>query len=333
MSDNTKIEWTDATWNPVTGCSVVSPGCKHCYAMKLAGTRMRHHVSRQGLTIASDAGPVWNGQVRFNDQWLDHPLRWKRPRRIFVCAHGDLFHEAVPDSWIDRVFDTMARAPWHSYQVLTKRAERMRRYIAGVDAFAFVDFWSEKTIYSKGVPGFPARAPQWPLSNVWLGVSVEDRARVGRIWDLIHTPAAKHFVSFEPLLEDITNLKDVWMPGDTIDGKQPCLDWVIVGGESGTAARPMHPDWPRRLRDIFVPAAVPFFFKQWGAFATTYDRDRDDPDWRFCDVIARQESPGRWLNLAGGHGFHGERVVRVEPVGKKSAGALLDGREWREMPA
>ena len=123
MSDGTKIEWTDATWNPITGCSVVSPGCTNCYAMKLAGTRLQHHPSRTGLTKDTKAGPVWTGEVRFNEQWLDEPLRWKRPRMIFVCAHGDLFAEGVPDEWIDKTFAVMALAPQHIFQVLTKRPE------------------------------------------------------------------------------------------------------------------------------------------------------------------------------------------------------------------
>lgn len=141
MADGTPIEWTDATWNPVTGCSVLSAGCTNCYAMRLAGTRLQHHPSRAGLTtpsrIKSGTGlgkPVWNGQVRFNEQWLTEPLRWKRPRRIFVVAHGDLFHDAVPDAWIDQVFAVMALAPQHQFQVLTKRAARMRAYFERYDA-------------------------------------------------------------------------------------------------------------------------------------------------------------------------------------------------------
>lgn len=129
MADGTKIEWTDATWNPITGCSVVSPGCTNCYAMKLAGTRLKHHPTREGLTTDSKAGPVWNGKVRFNESMLLDPLKWRRPRMIFVCAHGDLFAENVPDEWIDQVFAVMALAPHHTFQVLTKRPERMRAYL------------------------------------------------------------------------------------------------------------------------------------------------------------------------------------------------------------
>lgn len=129
MADGTHISWAEATWNIVTGCQVLSPGCKRCYAMKLAGTRLKHHPSRQGLTIETKSGAVWNGLVRFNEQWLDQPLRWAKPRMIFVCAHADLFYEAVPDQWIDRVFAVMALAPQHVFMVLTKRTARMRDYL------------------------------------------------------------------------------------------------------------------------------------------------------------------------------------------------------------
>jgi protein gp37 len=177
MSDGTTIEWTEATWNPITGCSVTSPGCTNCYAMKLAGTRLRNHESRAGLTVESKAGPVWTGEVRLNEQWLDQPLRWKRPRMIFVCAHGDLFHESVPDEWIDKVFAVMALAPQHTFQVLPNRSKRMR------------DFFAESTGWRARIAGLLNEmkpSPLWNgnvhqgwqnlhgradgLPNVWLGV-------------------------------------------------------------------------------------------------------------------------------------------------------------------
>lgn len=208
MAENSKIEWTDATWNPITGCSVVSPGCTNCYAMKLAGTRLQHHPSRAGLTRDSKAGPVWTGEVRLNEDWLDQPLRWKRPRRIFVCAHGDLFHESVPDQWIDRVFAIMAAAPHHTFQVLTKRAARMRQYFSDVTRL-------RERMLTAAALTFPipwaverrmGRLPL-PIPNVWLGVSAEDQQRADeRIPDLLATPAAVHFVSAEPLLGPINLL-------------------------------------------------------------------------------------------------------------------------------
>jgi len=255
MADKTKIEWTDATWNPITGCSVVSPGCTNCYAMRLAGTRLQHHPSRAGLTDASKAGPVWNGQVRLNEQWLDQPVRWKKPRRVFVCAHGDLFHENVPDEWVDKVFRVMALSDQHIFQVLTKRPERMKDYIAAAN----------KRIGSA-----------WPLLNVHLGVSVEDQARADeRIPHLLDTPAAVRFISAEPLIgsvdlrllhhDGMTNIDaltghhGVTLP---LKGRCPHIDWVIVGGESGPGYRPMDLDWARSIRDQCKAAGVPFFMKQ-----------------------------------------------------------------------
>ncbi|WP_321385697.1 phage Gp37/Gp68 family protein [Rhizobium sp.] len=232
MADKTKIEWTDATWNPITGCSIVSPGCKNCYAMKLAGTRMKHHASRAGLTNPSKSGPVWNGQVRFNEQWLLQPLQqWKKPRMIFVCAHSDLFAEGVKDEWLDQIFAVMALAPHHTFQVLTKRPERMRDYLTRGRWRPVLDFgqderpsywiaeaagklWSRLPSKNITVPNHVRTFGQeahfqrsikseslWPLPNVWLGVSVEDQRRADeRIPILLDTPAAIRWISAEPLL-------------------------------------------------------------------------------------------------------------------------------------
>lgn len=234
MADNTAIEWTDATWNPITGCSVVSPGCTNCYAMKLAGGRLRNVTSRKGLTRDSKAGPVWTGEVRFNEDELLKPLSWKRPRKIFVCAHGDLFHEGVPDNWIDRVFAVMALTPQHTYQVLTKRAARMRAYfsdeglIGGRAWQVAVEFMGplvegpdEDRLFDRqnsALNKLPSLSQRWPLPNVWLGVSAEDQARSDeRIPDLLATPAAIRWLSAEPLLGpiDLFSAKGgtLWMGG------------------------------------------------------------------------------------------------------------------------
>jgi protein gp37 len=213
MADGTKIEWTDATWNVVNGCSVTSPGCTNCYAMKLAGTRLKHVGSRAGLTREVNGRPVWTGETRFNEAVLLDPLRWKRPRKIFVCAHGDLFHESVPDEWIDRVFAVMALAPQHVFQVLTKRPERMREYLAGSQVDARIDC-EISCIIDDRVDPLDRRSDDLrataqcvdyeegvPLPNVWLGVSVEDQKRADeRIPHLLATPAAVRFLSCEPLL-------------------------------------------------------------------------------------------------------------------------------------
>ncbi|MGU3666126.1 phage Gp37/Gp68 family protein [Methylobacterium sp. A49B] len=308
MADRTAIEWTDATWNPITGCSVVSPGCTNCYAMKLAGTRLRHIPSRVGLTVETKAGPVWNGQVRLNEGWLFQPLRWREARRIFVCAHGDLFAENVPDAWIDRVFAVMAGAQQHTFQVLTKRSARMREYLTALperirtlDCDSTLDFVS------------------LPLPNVWLGISAEDQRRWDeRLPDLERTPATVRFVSAEPLIAPID-------PHDQLvrqqNGFANRIDWVIVGGESGPGARPMHPDWARQIRDACATAGVAFHFKQHGAWA------------------ALEDDGGLWPEDAGGcirlrpDGSRGPNGWPMQLVGKKYAGRLLDGVEHNGFPA
>ena len=255
MADTTQIEWTDATWNPVTGCSIASPGCRHCYAMRLAGGRLKHHPSRRGLTGNGSAGPVWTGEVRFNEQWLIEPLRWRAPKRIFVCAHGDLFHPSVPTEWIDLVHAVMAFAPRHDFQVLTKRSSRMQEYFSDPGLEERVRTAAHelhlKYPHRRDLGPLP-KHPFFPLPNEWLGVSVEDHRRTVRIDHLKRTPAALRFVSFEPLLEYLGPLD--------LSG----ISWAIVGGESGPGARPMLDAWVHAILDSCFDQDVAFFFKQWG---------------------------------------------------------------------
>ncbi len=366
MADKSKIEWCDATWQIVTGCSIVSPGCTNCYAMRFAGTRLREHPSRQGLTKSVNGNPVWTGEVRFNEQWLMQPLRWRRPRRIFVAAHGDMFHENVPDEWIDRVFAVMALAPWHSFMVLTKRPERMREYLlrptvsvnVGLETLGIVLEHPKMALGGKVIIKAtdinPGALKEWPLPNVMLGVTAEDQARADeRITHLIETPAAKRFVSVEPMLGPV-DLTRIQVAGDDdFDGgfldalgggiyiEQPMpprlphipdwvarLNWVIVGGESGRGARPMHPNWARGVRDQCAAAGVPFFFKQWGEWFPRSQWEHNprlvlpDDDFAFTSdapYILRFE----------------DRIDGIEVmhrVGKRRAGRLLDGVEHNEFP-
>lgn len=245
MSDGSKIEWTDATWNPITGCKIVSAGCTNCYAMKLAGGRMKNHPSRSRLTEDSKAGPVWNGIVNFNREWLDQPLHWLRPRRIFVCAHGDLFYEGVPPEWVDAVMLIMAKAPRHQFQVLTKRPHIAAAYLN-----------SDRVRRMLRQHGFPEVLP-----NIILGCSVEDQKSADdRIPDLLNAPAANRFVSYEPALGPIDFTRIAVPDGRPINalfGIQDSpmvenwrrIDWLIAGGESGPGARPTHPEWVRSARD------------------------------------------------------------------------------------
>jgi protein gp37 len=352
MSDHTNIEWTDATWNPITGCSVVSAGCKHCYAMRLAGTRLRHHPSRAGLTRETSAGPVWTGKVRLNEAWLDQPLRWRRPRRIFVCAHGDLFHPAVPVEWIDQVFAVMALAQQHTFQVLTKRPERMRNYLTD-HAAGGRHIWVAAQALK--MPRGTKPAPGWPIPNVWLGVSVEDQPTADeRIPLLLQTPAAVRFVSAEPLLGAVDVSDELQRKcghcdepialckggRDIYNGARCCvlcehdvgIDWVIAGGESGPRARPSHPDWFRILRDQCQAAGVAFFFKQWGAWEVA-----SAANGHFGSRMPVTGERYVWLGSDGrtqtGSSNGLEAAYAAARVGKRAAGRLLDGREWNEFPA
>ena len=319
MADQTKIEWTDATWNVINGCTLVDDGCKNCYAATLAGTRLKNHPSREGLTKQNAAGGYqFNGQVRFIESELMKPLHWRKPRMVFVCAHGDLFHENVPDEWIDSVFAVMALCPQHTFQVLTKRPERSRAYLTKL--FVEVDEWDRIEMAAMDLGATPDQAVaagnlfDKPLLNVCFGTSSSDQASAEtRIPDLLDTPAAVRFVSAEPLLGPV----DI---APFLHG----LDWVIVGGESGKNARPMHPDWARSMRDQCQAAGVPFFFKQWGEF-----RPPMTPD----DHNLIKDGKGFGGSLMQNGDFGDPRGNAVIRTGKRSAGRLLDGREWSEMPS
>lgn len=253
MSDKTGIEWTDATWNPTTGCDRVSPGCDHCYAMTLA-PRLKAMGSPR---YQKDGDPRTSGPgfgVSVHPAALDQPLRWTRPRRIFVNSMSDLFHDEIPDEYIARVWAVMALAPQHTFQVLTKRHGRMRSLLNSQDfvAACFEAYWTERR--AAGLAGTQLDDVPWPLPNVWVGVSAEDQRWANtRINALVNTPAAVRFVSAEPLLGPIEY------------DEFPAVDWVIVGGESGRGARPMRPEWVRLLRDQCEDAGIAFHFKQWGS--------------------------------------------------------------------
>lgn len=312
MADKSRIEWTDATWNPVVGCSIVSPGCTNCYAMRQAA-RIEAMGSEiyAGLTKPSKAGPVWTGTVRLNRKAMTKPLEWKRPRRIFVNSMSDLFAEGLSRDEILDVFTVMAIADQHEFQVLTKRPALMAEFLEQDDLLH--DIYANWHTFSGG-----AREVQsWPLHNVLVGVSVEDQPRADkRRRDMASLTGYgwRTFVSYEPALGPVD-----WTGWGF-------LSWMISGGESGPGARPTHPDWHRSTRDFCAVHGIPFFFKQWGEFEVTMDRERDDPDWR-ADYSRRLGDGGktRWLNFEGGCGFHGDRFHVMRRVGKRAAGRLLDG--------
>ncbi len=214
MSEKSKIEWTESTWNPVTGCSKVSPGCKHCYA-----ERMAKRLQAMGNQTYTDGF-----ELTLHLQMIEQPIRWKKPRTIFVNSMSDLFHKDVPLNYIQRIFNVMHRANWHTFQILTKRSERLLELGSDLN---------------------------WP-PNVWMGVSIETADYLWRADHLRKVPAAVRFLSLEPLLGPLKNLD--------LSG----IHWVIVGGESGQSARPMNPTWATDIHDQCIRSKVPFFFKQWG---------------------------------------------------------------------
>lgn len=322
-----KIEWTEETWNPIAGCSILSPGCHNCYAMRMAG---RLEAMGQKKYAGTTKDGRWTGRINFEEAALSIPLRKKKPTTWFVNSMSDLFHADVPFEFIDRVFAVMALCPQHTFQVLTKRAARMAEWSARFDLPI--------------VPLSLGRQPddvfeaKWPLPNVWLGVSCEDQKRADeRIPHLLRCPAKVRFLSCEPLLGPVELRRwtlDGWLESceETVDGDDEfsCVGcpgygpdcrgvWnrpihqVIVGGESGPGARPVHPDWVRSIRDQCQAAGVKYFFKQWG-------------EWL---PHSQSQYVGAHFSVQR-HKFDDDNLA--SRVGKKAAGRLLDGREWNEMP-
>lgn len=309
MSAKSKIEWTDATWNPVVGCQKMSDGCKNCYAKSLHD--LRYKAYHEGKRMPEQYAVPFE-TVQLMDSRLNTPLDWKKPHRIFVNSVSDLFHDDVPDAFIDEVMAVVRLAKWHTFQVLTKRAARM---------FAWYERWSE------AYPGYYGYLP----NNLWLGVSVENqKAAEGRVPHLLAIPNVKRFVSCEPLLGPV-NLRNIIVLAnhaeyDALDGVRSTFDqaghkfpaayrrlhWVIVGGESGTKARPMDVTWARFLLEQCRNTGTRFFFKQWGEWCHASQPQIAD---KFGKALHRWDD--------------GSFSLRV---GRDAAGHLLDGREWRELP-
>lgn len=307
MAD-TAIEWTEKVWNPVTGCTKVSEGCRNCYAERYF---QRPYPGRKFTDI-----------VCHKDR-LDAPLHWRKPARIFVNSMGDLFHESVPDVFIARVISQAGAARRHTFQILTKRPQRMLDFFSRcrADGLGWITH-NGAEIEGYGGDGIAVgNKERWPTPNIWLGVSVENQATVAeRIPLLLQTPAALRWVSAEPLLGPL-NIA-VYLGGDVDPSDEnredPGIDWVVCGGESGPRARPMSPDWARSLRDQCQAAHVPFFFKQWGEWLRA--------DCGFPVHVSRlQESKFVVFDI------DGEQEIYAR-VGKRAAGRLLDGREWNEYP-
>lgn len=344
-----KIEWTQRSdWNPVRGCTRVSPGCMGCYAEAIASRFSGPGLAFEGFATKVRGKPHWTGKVEVMWNRLTDPLKWRNPATIFALSMSDLFHEKLPVGEIASIYAVMVAAVHvrgHTFQVLTKRSARMHEILnleafwgqvnaeAGLHVMECTDPLNRKRGDARA--SLDEYGPDKPPPGIWLGVSVEDQERANeRIPVLLATPAVIRFLSCEPLLGPI-NLRQ-WMELPAWDGGvawQPGLiSQVIVGGESGPNAHPAHPDWFRSLRWQCTASDTPFFFKQWGSWTPVLDRDKEDPDWRANYSQMYRDPKFKFLNLAGGCGFHGKRLIVMQNVGKKKAGALLDGVEWRQMP-
>lgn len=313
---NGGISWTDVTWSVTRGCSLVSPGCKNCYAMRQGNRFKGDGGTYEGLVQLTSHGPLWTGEVIEVEKHLLDPLHWRRPRRVFPNSMSDLFHEKIRDVFLDRVFAVMSQCPQHHFQLLTKRTKRLVDYLTDPDRVDAID-------EAAGTFGWCHANVQyrWPLPNVWIGFSAENQHWFDQRWcDVAPLAQAgwRLWCSAEPLLGPID-----------IRNAICCLDWLVTGGESGPRARPPHPDWFRRLRDTCTSAEVPFHLKQWGEF-------QHGSGFRDDALVVLND--GRWARYADDfdsdtrNNWSSFRAEMMAPVGKKAAGATLDGREWREFP-
>lgn len=309
----TKIEWAERTWNPIVGCSLVSAGCTHCYAMGQAWRMSKNPNKKIGLkyqgTVELVKGtPVWTGRINMSEEALLAPLKYRQPTVWFVNSMGDPFHPAVTDEQLDRLFSTMEACPQHIFQVLTKRPRRMRDYLT-----------RRKNAAPIMVPIGNGLIEQHPFNNemqvpghIWLGVTIEDkRALLQRAALLKETPAALRFWSCEPLLGHLGYIPPDLMP-----------DWVISGGESGKGARPSHPSWHTHLRDLCMKAGIPYFFKQWGAYS---------PIAQIGGRFDHRERIDTRVMLSGEHGGRNGWPMKRQP--KHLSGRTLEGVEYNQMPA
>jgi len=335
----TSIEWTEHSWPVINGCRRISEGCRNCYAERLTATRLSRTPKYEGLAVFGQNGPRWTGKVRLWEKHLDMPIRLRKPSKIFVCDMGDLFYEEVADEAIAAVFGVMLLAQHHTFQVLTKRPDRMRAFMrtATVDecigtacrfGVGFPPGYSKHVSKEMRAQGRDPKSDEWaswPPRHVWLGVSVENQATADdRISVLLETPAAIRWISAEPLLASVglfaflkTPLRDLSLRA-LRSPDMPGLDWVVVGGESGPDARPMRAEWVRTIRDQCAAAGVAFFFKQWGEHVEVAGYRAGDDGRVMFDAKRRP------LVDVDGHQF-----VRM---GKKEAGRQIDGNTYSEFP-
>ncbi len=353
MKKTHKIGWLNLpgykgeTWNPIIGCSKISEGCENCYAEKMA-VRLAHISSTKYYRLVTcrhaHAEPfAWNGKTHLLGLHPIKPLSWKKPRLVFVCSMGDLFHENTSFQDIDKIFATMACCPQHIFIVLTKRAKRMSEYLNDPLTRSNLSYNILKSKNSAYAIEDPLQDSAWPLKNVWVGVSVENQEQLKRVVYLNTIEAEVKFISHEPLLSSIDYSNSSL--GESFKyhagGLKNCVSWVIVGGESGSKARPMHPDWVRSVRDQCAEANTPFFFKQWGEYKpVSINRtgiqpynSKSNPYTLYTnkagDIFELVDKDGEFLVCGDSDN---EYYQSIQKVGKKHAGNVLDGEQYEAYP-
>lgn len=302
MAEGTSIEWCDHTFNPWIGCTKVSPGCDHCYAQALMEVRHKRAVWGESPVLTKDG--TWSQPLKWQRQAAAFRAEHGRHQRVFCSSLADVFDNKADDAWRLRLAETIIATPDLEWLLLTKRIGNASAMLA--------------KMFDYSVP-----------ANVRVGATIVNQSEaerdLGKVRGVFLITKLRPFLSLEPLLGAVS-----FAAADPEWHRY--IGQVIIGGESGFYARPMHPDWARGPRDECAAAAVPFLFKQWGEYLPVFDRDVEDPDWRNCGKWQHTHPKGQWWNLAGGTGFHGERVVYVDRCGKKAAGRLLDGTEHNGFP-
>lgn len=363
-----KIEWTEKTWNPTIGCSKASEGCKNCYAIKEAWIRMGNpnpkiQAKFAGTVYKTEGGALnWTGNINFGQDALTLPLRTKKPALWFVNSMSDLFHPNMPEEYIDEVYAVMALCRQHTFQVLTKHPERMAEYFDGDwrkrvygQVYVVYDKADYPTLHNMQQDALDLLDGEYPLPNVWHGVSVENQKWADiRIPLLLQVPSAVRFLSCEPLLGPLDISKYLTPPYvcnkcgfvgydhyklGALEGLHlncnysafpstimpPQIHWIIVGGESGPDARPMHPTWVQHLREQCIKAEIPFFFKQWGDWVPINDWKEAGLHKKTC--VYRDGYYDEHMYVR-----NGESGQPMAKMGKKKSGALLDWTEWKQWP-
>ena len=308
----TNIEWATHSLNPIRGCTRVSEGCRNCYAERQAIRQAGKGGAYEGTVRSTKNGPRWTGQLRFAEDQLLKLQHWRKPRRIFLGSMSDLFHEEVRTEWLIKIFNEIEIHGQHTYIVLTKRPKSMYR---------FLRLWGPREAPRRSWDSWPEFIPSSrPLSHVWFGVSVENEATASERLPFLRMLSAQGYttwVSYEPALRPV-NWSQHLAPME--------INWLVCGGESGPGARPMHPDWARAARDFCARWGVPYFFKQYG-------------HWAPCSVAGSERTADKALYVSPSGKTRpastGARAgaTTMQPVGKKAAGRLLDGREWNQYPS